>query len=47
MKKNKVNQGNGFNQAQRMALALAFVGEHKEQFEEWLKKKKGELKSED
>lgn len=34
MKNNK-----GFTQAQRIALALAFVGEHKEQFEKWLKEK--------
>lgn len=28
------------NQSTRIALALAFVGEHKELFEEWLRKKK-------
>lgn len=27
-------------QMQRIALAMAFVGEHKEQFEEWVKSKK-------
>lgn len=40
MKNKKGKQGNGFTQAQRIALALAFVGEHKEQFEKWIKEKK-------
>ena len=39
MKKSKKVTGKS-TQAQRVALALAFVGEHKELFEDWLQKKR-------
>lgn len=41
--KNKQHKNKGTTQAQAVALALAFVGEHREQFEQWLKEK-GEKK---
>lgn len=44
MKKKKKGFKGSLNQAQRVALALAFVGEHKEQFEKWVKSKGGEVK---
>lgn len=44
-KKNNKIRGS-LTQAQRIALALAFVGEHKEQFEKWVKSKGGEVKHE-
>lgn len=37
----------GNSQADRIMLALAFVGEHKEQFEEWIKSKGGKVKNEE
>ena len=43
--KKKVNKNsNSSTQIVRIALALAFVGEHKEQFEKWVKNKGGEVK---
>lgn len=46
MKKKKSKIKSSLTQAQRVALALAFVGEHKEQFEEWIKCKGGSIKHE-
>ena len=37
-------QNKGLTQAQRIALALAFVGTHKELFEKWIKEKKEKSK---
>lgn len=34
----------GYSQAQIVSLALAFVGEHKDLFEKWLKEKKEKSK---
>lgn len=49
MKKNKVvlPNGNKLTSMQKMQLALAFVGEHKELFEEWIKSKGGKLVKDD
>lgn len=44
MKKQKNEIKGSLNQAQRVALALAFVGEHKKQFEEWVRNKGGVVK---
>lgn len=39
-----IKQKRGYSQAQSIALALAFVGEHKELFEQWVKEKKEKKK---
>lgn len=39
-----IKQKKGCSQVQSIALALAFVGEHKELFEQWVKQKKEKKK---
>ena len=45
-KKNIPIGGKKMTPMQSVQLALAFVGEHKELFEEWIKSKGGEVKHE-